>query len=333
MGKATALTHPARYTPMSALDRLYRLHQCLSHARRPRSTTELAEELECSAPTVKRLIQRLRDHYAAPIEWDREHRGYRYRTGDTRFELPGLWFSERELHALLMADHLLTQAGPGLFASELASLRERIRTLLDRVAPGRAVESWVQIKTQGRRAVDAEVFRVVANAILAGRGLAFQYRGRVNDRSRPRRTAPERLIHYRDNWYLLAQCLEARDWRIFALDRIRNPTPIALDKVVLDQPAPALSGYGLLAGPETQMAELLFAPERARWIGDENWHPAQQQEWLPDGRLRLRFPIGDLRELVLDVLRYGDEVEVRAPPALREMVRQRLRAAVAQYEQ
>lgn len=317
---------------MSALDRLYRLHQSLAHARRPRSLAELATELECSAPTVKRLIRQLRDHYAAPIEWDREHGGYRYRTSDTRFELPGLWFSERELHALLMADHLLTQAGPGLFASELARLRERIRALVDRVAPGREVESWVQIKTQSRRGVDAEVFRIVANAILALNGLAFHYRGRVSDRPRPRRTRPERLIHYRENWYLLAHCLDAADWRIFALDRISAPETIDSEIHTAPRPPPALSGYGLLAGEDSAMAELLFAPERARWIGDENWHPAQQQEWLPDGRLRLRFPVGDLRELVLDVLRYGDEVEVESPPALRELVHQRLRAAVAKYE-
>ncbi len=76
---------------------------------------------------------------------------------------------------------------------------------------------------------------------------------------------------------------------------------------------------------------LRFARERARWIADEEWHPQQQQRWLPDGRLELEFPFGDPTELVLDILRYGPDVEVMAPESLREMVKNRLRQALASY--
>jgi predicted DNA-binding transcriptional regulator YafY len=53
--------------------------------------------------------------------------------------------------------------------------------------------------------------------------------------------------------------------------------------------------------------------------------------WLPDGRLEPRFPIGDHRELLLDILRYGDEVEVIAPPELRQAVIEKLSTALASY--
>ena len=68
------------------------------------------------------------------------------------------------------------------------------------------------------------------------------------------------------------------------------------------------------------------------WISRELWHPEQRGRWLADGRYELVVPYVDDTELVMDVLRQGAEVEVVEPPALREKVRARLRAAGAAYE-
>jgi predicted DNA-binding transcriptional regulator YafY len=77
-----------------------------------------------------------------------------------------------------------------------------------------------------------------------------------------------------------------------------------------------------------KLAVLRFSPERSRWVADERWHPEQQSEWLPDGRYELRIPYRDSRELVMDVLRHGQHVEVVAPEALRTEVIEELRAAL-----
>jgi predicted DNA-binding transcriptional regulator YafY len=69
----------------------------------------------------------------------------------------------------------------------------------------------------------------------------------------------------------------------------------------------------------------------ARWIADERWHPDQQAEALSDGRYRLTIPYADPSELILDILRYGPDVEVLAPAELRLAVTERLSAALAQY--
>ncbi|WP_428099834.1 hypothetical protein [Candidatus Rariloculus sp.] len=42
------------------------------------------------------------------------------------------------------------------------------------------------------------------------------------------------------------------------------------------------AGYGLLSGPARHLARLIFAPERARWVADETWHPDQSVKWLAD---------------------------------------------------
>jgi len=76
---------------------------------------------------------------------------------------------------------------------------------------------------------------------------------------------------------------------------------------------------------------LRFDPAPARWVSEERWHPEQEGEWLPDGRYELRFPYADPTELVMDILRYGPEVEVVAPESLRERVKTRLAEALKRY--
>ena len=80
------------------------------------------------------------------------------------------------------------------------------------------------------------------------------------------------------------------------------------------------------------MATLRFTPERARWIAAEQWHPDQQGSWLDDGSYQLRLPYSDSRELVLDILRYGPDVEVIGPKELREEVKKKLLAALENYQ-
>jgi len=76
---------------------------------------------------------------------------------------------------------------------------------------------------------------------------------------------------------------------------------------------------------------LLFSADRARWVAAEDWHPQQRGRFLPDGRYQLVLPYSDDPELIMDVLKYGPDCTVVAPPDLRAKVRQRLQAAIDHY--
>jgi predicted DNA-binding transcriptional regulator YafY len=103
---------------------------------------------------------------------------------------------------------------------------------------------------------------------------------------------------------------------------------------VLDKPAKAISeqalddyfagAFGIFSGKATETAVLHFTPERARWVAEEEWHPAQQSCWLDDGRYELRIPYGNPTELIMDILKYGTDVEVVAPESLRAVIKQRI---------
>jgi predicted DNA-binding transcriptional regulator YafY len=81
-----------------------------------------------------------------------------------------------------------------------------------------------------------------------------------------------------------------------------------------------------------QWAVLRFSPERARWVGQETWHPEQKGTFEPDGRYRLEIPYSDDRELLMDILRHDPEVEVLAPSALRDRVLTAIRAMQRVYD-
>ena len=97
----------------------------------------------------------------------------------------------------------------------------------------------------------------------------------------------------------------------------------ALDKAAQDIPDHRLdaalgAGYGIFAGPSTEVAKLRFSPKRARWVASEQWHPEQRGETREDGSFILEVPYSDDRELVMDIMKYGPDVEVLEPARARD---------------
>jgi len=317
-------------------DRIYHLHRLLEGRRVPVSLAELTSELECSKQTVYRLIAAMRDFLGAPIKYDREGGGYRYgrATADGPYQLPGLWFSARELEALLVLHRLLSNLEPGLLGEQLAPVARRLERLIQHkhLRLGEAA-TRIRIVSLASRPL-GQAFRVAAGATLQRRKLRLRYHSRSRDEVTTRTVSPQRLIHYRDNWYLDAWDDLRGALRTFSVDRILGAE--SLEQPAVDVPSQQLddyfaSAYGIFSGRANKTAVLRFSPVRARWVADERWHPRQVGRFEIDGSYVLEIPYRESRELVMDVLRYGADVEVVAPQGLRQEVREALQAAVARY--
>ncbi|MEW5904047.1 MAG: YafY family protein [Pseudomonadota bacterium] len=322
---------------MQRLQRIYKLHHVISSHRFPVSRTVLEKELECSRATVKRIIEDMKLFFGAPIEYDRERNGYHYDTQEGQtFELPGVWFNAAELHALLATQQLLEQLQPGLLDAHLKPLKAHIEKLLAAGQhDGSEIAKRVRILRMAGRNNSSAHFQTVAGALLQRKRIAIRYHGRGNDQESQREISPQRLAHYRDNWYLDAWCHQKNGLRSFAVDRLReahalNKRAKDIAEKVLD--AHFASSYGIFGGSAKHTAILRFSPERARWVAEEEWHPQQQSRMLDDGRYELRLPYSDPRELAMDALKHGAEVEVMEPESLREMVKEQLRGALKKYE-
>jgi predicted DNA-binding transcriptional regulator YafY len=319
---------------MDRMQRIFKLHQTLAAHRYPVPRAKLEAALECSRASLTRIIAEMRDHFDAPIEFDKEAGGYKY--SHDAYELPGLWFTPSELLALSAAQKLLSEAQPGLLDSQLAPLKNRIEKLLgqDHLGGGELARR-LRILRMASRQPDTHIFQTVAGATAQRQRLSLEYHGRERDVVTQRTVSPQRLVHYRDNWYLDAWCHERDALRNFALDRIRSARTLEIPACNIPDAeidTHYTATYGLFGGQATYTAILRFTPQRARWIADERWHPDQQDRWLDDGRFERSLPYADPRELILDIQRFGADVEVVSPEDLRRDIARRLKAAAAQYD-
>ena len=322
---------------MDRFDRIFALHQLLSSHRNPVSRQQIEQVLECSRATAKRIIDNMRDYLNAPIEYDRARNGYYYARNSEfgeMYELPGVWFNASELHALLSVQQLLEEVQPGLLERKLAPLKAHIGDLLKaQHSGGDQISQRIRILRAASRP-PGEFFQAVASALAQRRRLAVTYFKRGKEQLSVRQLSPQRLLHYRDNWYLEAWCHLREDLRTFALDSIREARILdAAAQEIAEQRLQEYSNraYGIFSGNAEQSALLLFQPERARWVAAEQWHPDQQSRWLDDGRYELKIPYSQTPELLMDILKYGPDVEVLKPEALRALVAERLRQAADIY--
>lgn len=280
----------------------------------------------------------MRDDLYAPIESSKHDGGGYWYAEEQRatYELPGLWFNVSELLALTACLQLLHEVEPGALEPAIEPLRNKIQALLQHRRLG-ATGEWhrIRILKLAARPHDPAVFRKAAEGTLLRRRLAFRYTARGDSKTSQREVSPQRLTHYRDNWYLDALDHGRGELRIFSIDCISVPQMLNtaaenIDEAVLDRELG--TSYGIFSGDAKHIAILRFTAKRARWVADESWHPAQQSKRLNDGRYELRIPYNDPTELIMDILKYGPDVEVVGPEVLRDVVAMQLREGFRQYE-
>lgn len=322
---------------MLQIDRIHELLAILSARRYPIKFKDLLALVDYSEPTLKRYIRKLRNEFGAPLHFDIKHQGYVLdKTDHDSVQFPGLWFNVSELHSLLTIHELIDKLDPGFLKTELLPLRTRVENILNvRGVKTGELTRRIHFIGVGIRVCCPLAFRLAATAVMERKRLKLRYHGRGDDKVSTRHISPQRLIYYRGNWYLAAFCHTRRALRTLALDRMSEVVPQGTEcaeipeEELLDH---FTASFGIFAGHPEQEAILHFSKESARWVAEEKWHPNQQSQWLADGTFELRLPYADQRELAMEILRYGADVRVIAPPELQQAVRERLTLALAQYE-
>ena len=322
---------------MTKTARVYKIEMLIRN-RGHVSFQALLDELEVSPATLKRDLDYLKDQLGAPIEYDRFLNGYRFgqEYRGQKHELPGLWFSERELYSLLMAHQLLSGLdSEGVISRHLQPLLDRIHQMLGTgETDAKALLKRVKIIGSAKRPVSSQFFELIGEALLKRKRIHMRYltrgRGEVGERD----VSPQRLVHYRNTWYVDAWCHTREKLLRFALDAIESAEALETKakEVPLKQVQAEMDGgYGIYAGAKRQSATLRVSAQAAQWVSREEWHPDQQGRWLDDGAYELKVPFSDQTELVMDILRQGSQIEVVSPPSLRKLVANRHNEAAAIY--
>ena len=311
---------------MSMYERIHMIDQMLA-GRKFVPFTELQDRLEISKATIKRDLAFMRDRLNAPIIFDRDLGGYRFdnsmELAGHQYELPGLWFSAEEIHALLTMQHLLANLDTGgLLGPHIQPLISRITAIIGaNEGELTEVQKRIKIESIGARHFHLDQFQAVGSGLLRRKRLMMDYHARGTDEVTRREVSPQRLVYYRDNWYLDAWCYLRNGLRNFSVDAIKrveileknaeNISEAQLNEVLG-------SGYGIFSGKNIHWATLHFNAERARWVATERWHPNQKGKFLADGSYELKVPYNDDRELIMDIMKHGALVEVIEPQELRD---------------
>jgi proteasome accessory factor C len=322
---------------MDKFDRIFHLHAVLSTRRTAIPLEDLMARLECSKSTLFRVINEMKDFLHAPIIYDAVAGGYRYESSQrvSTYELPGLWFTGKELQALAVMRRLVADLGGGLLEEHFGPLARRLEELTrhQRLNLGEAA-TRLRFPSIAGRPVGAS-FQDAMSATLQRSKIWLEYHARGTDERTERTVSPQRVTHYRESWYLDAWDEGKDALRSFSIDRIRRLT--VLKDRAFDVPEEELdrhyaSSYGIFGGEADKLAVLHFTHERARWVADEQWHPEQQATYLADRTFELRIPYRDSRELIMDIMRHGPHVRVISPASLLDEVRHQLRDTLSQYE-
>jgi len=166
---------------------------------------------------------------------------------------------------------------------------------------------------------------VVAAAVLRRSRLWIRHYNRKNDRETEREISPQRLVHYRGNWYVERLLPRARSAAQLAVDAIRtaelreararkSPPPSwtsTLARATASSPAARCSG-----------PSLRFTPEAARWWPRKAGTEAARA-LRPRRSYLLEVPYSHDRELLMELLKFGADVEVLEPSELRRRVETR----------
>ena len=320
---------------MTKTARVYKIEMLIRN-RGHVSFQTLLDELAVSPATLKRDLDYLKDQLGAPIEYDRFLNGYRFgeEFRGQKHELPGLWFSERELYSLLMAHQLLSELdSEGVISRHLQPLLDRIHQMLGTSQEdAKMLLKRVKIISPAKRPVPTQFFEMVGEALLNRRRLHIRYLTRGRGEVSERVVSPQRLVHYKNTWYLDGWCHRSDKLRRFSLDAIEHAELLetkAKEVAAKTLEAEMDAGYGIYAGAKRQWATLSFDAQAAQWVSREEWHPEQKGRFTDDGRFKLQVPYAADTELTMDILRHGGHVAVVAPASLRAMVRKQLQEALS----
>jgi len=166
---------------------------------------------------------------------------------------------------------------------------------------------------------DAEVARLVNEAIGGRRVLEIQYYKENEDQFTKRAVEPYRLENGKEGWYAECYDLTKGGVRHFKLDRIKEAT-LTEDAY---EPRPEVEELAGVEGwmthgevPTAHVARVWVSPERARWLREER----TVVEELADGAVVVELPYAGTSWLVREILRGAGDLVVLEPEDAREAI-------------
>jgi len=317
-------------------DKVHLLNNLFNGAKKPLSKAYLTRKTGIPEASLDRHFFDLRTKFNAPLKWSVSPKGYYYeKDGDAPFELPGIWLTKDELASIFVLRQLVKDMPEGALSKTMDTLWGRIEKVSwsEGQLPRQGWAEKVKILPIGGRTVEDNIFRIVVEGLVQGRQLEVEYKG-LGKPSSTRMISPLQIVRYRDNWYVDNWCHKAGGLRSFAMSRILQAriTKEKVEKVDPKELAKIFgTSYGIFNGSADNEARIRFKGIAVEEVPKESWHPKQRGQFVSPNLFELVVPYHDDRELIMDILRWGELAEVVEPLELRAKIKNRLKAALKSY--
>lgn len=308
----------------SQVERLMEIDRQLKEDNYP-NCSRLAKHFEVTTKTIHRDIQFMQARLSAPIEYDKQRKGYYYE--NPTFMMPALSMSEGELTALLLASRTLSEFQGTPVAKKLRAMFTKLSGMLPdaiSVSPG---ELFTQFTVVSPPAIPVKpmVWESVVKALLQKRMLEIEYEGKPDTY----KVKPLHLANLQGDWMLCVQFEGYNNFRSIALGRIRK---LKLLRKTFEDPgfdpdfffAATFRTFG--GDAQTHRIRLRFSKEVALRVLEREWHESQKIIERKNGSVELHFEAKGLIEVMYWILSWGRHCTVLAPKQLKIMIGEEIAA-------
>jgi predicted DNA-binding transcriptional regulator YafY len=335
-GKAAAegeIGHLSR--PQMARVELIRVK--ISEGTYPNSKS-LAEDLECSQRTIKRLLALMQDQLNLPMKFDGKRNGW-YFTKPVPF-FPSIPLTEKEVVGLFVAQKQIEQFKGTALEGVLGSAFRKMTAGLDdttKLSIG-SLDNAVSIRPLAPGDADMEKFQTITQAIREKRVAKFAYRNHGTMTKKVRTVHPCRVTYANNLWTLFAfdpQAGKAGAIRTFVFFRI-SALELLEERFTanyeLDLNEHLKGSMGVFKGSEKHDVVIEFDAWGADDVRGRTWHASQELvDDLKTGGLRVKMTLNNLEEITRWILGFEGHATVVEPKELRERLKKSAKAVETKY--
>jgi predicted DNA-binding transcriptional regulator YafY len=291
-------------------------------AERPVRAQDLADECECSVRTIYRDIEALCEA-GVPVA-AQAGEGYRLVAG---YHLPPIAFSAEEAVQLLMGADVALGLGTATQRESTRAAMAKVEAALrpETLEEVRRLRERIKVSTWNRRELSPWL-PLLLQAVVNDQVVALRYHSYSPDQVTERKVEPYSLVHYGQDWHLVAYCRLREGMRDFRTSRIRAA-------VLLGEHFKRQTGIDTEVDHEPRASYELrvWLDESAvPWAREDPAFGFEREE-PGDGGAVFVFTVWEMRRLMPWLLGWGAAAKVLSPPEAADEVRREAEALAARY--
>lgn len=291
-----------------------------------------------SISTIEKDLWAMRNEselgYYAPIEYNKQERGYFY--ADPDYTIQNISLSDEDLNAIWFAANTLFQFKDMPIFDQFGSAIDKITDRL-KIAPNvedEAIRKFVQFE-QAPKVGGTEHLAKILDAIKSQHTIAFQYHKFSSGEQKAYELDPYLLKEYRNRWYVIGYSTERKNFLTFGLDRMSDVEVLDSSFELQQQFDPDRFFRHSIGITELDEAPreivLSFTSIQGKYVLSSPLH--HSQKLIDENPERITVSIFALEtiELVQLLLSFGSSVKVEKPESLRKRIADEHKSALNNY--